>query len=229
MSSLRQRREFKEAFEAFSKTDEGKKQLDSLERQLENIDWEKVYHKYFSYYDEIPPDQAIDELEDLYHNLSLENAASAFWKLEKHLAFIPIAIERQKKRKLNLGTVNTIANIGPKQKTVSCISEGKIFDLKNLLIEENKIEPIDFSDFAKCFELNDNPPKTPVYVKGGQVVMVYLLTLIKNVNERSAINGNLAETHFGINKDSYKTIKYRLNNKNTIDFNLRRRIDAILK
>jgi len=102
MSSLRQQREFKEAFEAFSKTDEGKKQIDAINKQLENIDFGKVFHNFFAYYDEISPEQAIDELEDLYYDLSLENTANPIWKLEKHLAYLPIAIERQKKRKAKL-------------------------------------------------------------------------------------------------------------------------------
>lgn len=113
MSSARQKREFKSAFEAFSKTVEGKKQIDSINKQFENIDFGKVFHDFFAYYEEISPEQAINELEDLYYDLSLENAANPIWKLKKHLEFIPIAIEHQKKRKAKLENSGNNKNIAP--------------------------------------------------------------------------------------------------------------------
>lgn len=97
MASVKKQREFKEAWDAWVKTDEGKKQYEATIEAWENIDLAKVAHKLFEYYDTIPPEQAVIELENSLANFMKDKIGGANVQ-QALLDYFPIEIERQKKR-----------------------------------------------------------------------------------------------------------------------------------
>jgi hypothetical protein len=98
MSSIKQKREFKKVFDAFLKTEAGKKQYTVAVEALESVDWERALRNYLEYFNEIPPNQSIDELGELLYKLRLENTLNKNWGLEKIIDFLPHLIEHQKER-----------------------------------------------------------------------------------------------------------------------------------
>jgi hypothetical protein len=105
---------------------------------------------------------------------------------------------------------NSVSSLKTDQSVISNVSEnlflttGKIVDLHKLLETEKIIEPIDFSDFLKCFDPNTPPTKHPVILNRSKKLFVYALSFIEGMNSRTALK-NFGITNYDKNKSDLKT------------------------
>jgi len=110
-----------------------------------------------------------------------------------------------------------------------CLTNGQIVDLYKLLEMEKVIKPINFSDFLKCFDLNNPPIKHPVILY--KKLFVYALSLIDGMNGSTALQ-NFGFTNYDKNKSDLKTSpipKSKRVTENKIDSILKRPLKVISK
>ncbi|WP_295652253.1 hypothetical protein [uncultured Mucilaginibacter sp.] len=82
-----------------------------------------------------------------------------------------------------------------------CISKGQIVDLHNLCETEKVIESMDFTDFLNCFDLNNKPNKTPVFLY--KKMFVFVLSNIDGMKSSIALQ-NFGFTNYDKNKSDLK-------------------------
>lgn len=92
-----------------------------------------------------------------------------------------------------------------------CLMDGQIVELRKILLDHKIIEPMELTDFYKCFDLNNRPNKFPAisYKK----MFVFALTHIDGINNSSALK-NFELTNYDKNKSDLKTspipVKWRV-------------------